>query len=164
VHLVETVVAPLTEVQNEFGLIATLLRLGLRFRYEVIQKYHRALSAALRAKSGNSQAAAELRGHIRNAISVIENDALSRGAENIDRAAVAELFDRDEDQDAIAQVQDDWEQSRLALFTDDPAPGLEAMRDIISAMRDLNYRFMSLSTRRFNEMVSERWRPAGPAH
>jgi hypothetical protein len=41
VHFVDTVVAPLSEVQNDFGMLATLLRLGLRFRYEVIERFQK---------------------------------------------------------------------------------------------------------------------------
>jgi len=161
VHLVETVVAPLTEVQNEFGLLATLLRLGLRFRYEVIQKYSRALMTAAKARDSETLAH-ELRAQLRNAIEVIENDALSRGAENIDRTAVAELFNRDDDQQVMAQVQDDWDSMRARLFHNDPAPGAALMRDIVGSMREINFKFMNLGTRRFHEMVAERWRSLGP--
>lgn len=163
VHLVETVVAPLTEVQNEFGLIATLLRLGLRFRYEVIRKFHRALTTAGRARDSGKSQADEIRGQLRNAISVIENDALSRGAENIDRSAVAELFVRDEDEDIILKTQDDWDEVRARLFCDDPAPGIDEMRDIVVKMRDINFQFMTIGTRRFHEMVLDQWRPQAPA-
>jgi hypothetical protein len=164
VHLVETLVAPLTEVQNDFGLLATLLRLGLRFRYEVIQKFHRALMAAARAKKApNPAAVAELRSQLRNAIEIIENDALSRGAENIDRASVVELFNCSEDQDVILRVQEDWDEQRARLFRDDPAPEFDEMDEILNAMRELNFDFMTRGSRRLHEMVNERWRPVTPS-
>lgn len=163
VHFVETVVAPLTEVQNEFGLMATLLRLGLRFRYEVIQHFHRQLMHVARGNGDGQPTVDERRTQLRNAVLVIENDALSRGAENIDRAAVSELFACDQDQEILANVQDAWDVARAALFEDNPPPNLEQMRQLIVAMRDLNYQFMSLGTKRFHEMVSERWRtPSRP--
>jgi len=93
VHFVETVVAPLAEVDNEFGLLATLLRLGLRFRYEVIEMCGRALRMTALLPGGDSAAAAaEMRTKLCNAIETIENDALSRGAQNFDRAAIIYFF------------------------------------------------------------------------
>ena len=159
VHFVETVVAPLTEVQNDFGLLATLLRLGLRFRYEVLERYQK-LARAARADPGSRQAAEqELLGHLRSAIEIIETDALSRGAENIDREAVAALFEHQEDQDEMAELQDAWDESRAQLFKDDPSPTAQEVDDIITRMREMNFRFMRLATRRFHEMVSARWSP-----
>jgi hypothetical protein len=162
VHLVETVVAPLTEVQNEFGLMATVLRLGLRFRYEVIQKYHYPVADAVKRKKDAGPHVQELRKQICASIEVIENDALSRGAENIQPAAIAELFALDEDQEEISRIQDDWEATRAALFDDKTPPDAAAMRNILQKMRELNYRFMDLGTRRFHEMVTERWNGAPP--
>jgi hypothetical protein len=154
VHFVETVVAPLSEVQNDFGLLATMLRLGLRFRYEVIEKFRRLVKPATgKAKQTPEQLLTQLR----SAIQFIENDALSRGAQNIDRDAVAALFDSDEDQQVIAEVQDAWDESRALLFRDDPVPSQPEMADVISRMRWLNFRFMEIGTRRYHEMVSSRW-------
>jgi hypothetical protein len=155
VHFVETVVAPLSEVQNDFGLLATLLRLGLRFRYEVIERFQRLV------KSSNKQPAEERLLQLRGAIEVIENDALSRGAENIDREAVAALFERPEDQDEMVKLQDTWDEARALLFRTDPPPTAQEMSDAIACMRGINFRFMDLGTRRFHEMVHARWGTVG---
>lgn len=154
VHFVETVVAPLSEVQNDFGLLATMLRLSLRFRYEVIEKFRRHVKpAAGKAKQTPEQLLTQLR----SAIQFIENDALSRGAQNIDRDAVAALFDSEADQQAVADVQDAWDESRAMLFRENPAPTLPEMAEAIGRMRWLNFRFMEIGTRRYHEMVSSRW-------
>jgi hypothetical protein len=158
VHFVDTVVAPLTEVQNDSGLLATLLRLGLRFRYEVIERFRKLTSLSARAPDATD--GDETLRKLRCAIEVIENDALSRGAENIDRDAVAALFDRPEDQVDIARVQQEWDEARAVLFRADPTPTPKEVADVIRTMRALNFRFMNLGTRRFHEMVDARWNVA----
>lgn len=148
VHFVETVVAPLSEVQNDFGLLATLLRLGLRFRYEVIERYQGAA-----ARRDIEDAVRQLR----CAIEVIECDALSRGAENIDRQAVVALFERPEEQEEVGELQELWDSERARLFRDNPPLTLPELAEVVGNLRYMNGRFMSLSTRRYHEMVTRRW-------
>jgi hypothetical protein len=156
VHLVETVVAPLSEVQNDFGLLATLLRLGLRFRYEVIERFQRVTGAA-HGKTGTRGAPHEILNNLRSAIEIIENDALSRGAEKMDHDAVMALFERDEDRDMMAEVQGSWDEVRALLFRNDPPASASKVIDGLKRMRELNFRFMKLGTRRYHEMVCARW-------
>jgi len=158
VHFVETVVAPLREVDNDFGLLATLLRLGLRFRYEVVERFPKITKAAAQRYRKDAEAARqETLQQLRNSIQIIENDALSRGSENIDREAVAALFDDEHDRDAIAHQQDVWDEVRAGLFHDDPAPTMEQLEEILMQLRDMNFHFMRLATRRYYELVSARW-------
>jgi hypothetical protein len=154
VHFVDTVVAPLSEVQNEFGTLATLLRLGLRFRYEVIERFQR---RAKNAGLAGSQALVDTVKTLRDAIETIMNDALSRGAEKIDPDTVMALFDSDEDQAAMAGVMGAWEEARQALFRDDPPPAADELVRVIANMRALNHTFMTLGTRRYHELVKMRW-------
>ena len=156
VHLVETVVAPLFEVDNEFGLLATLLRLGLRFRYEVIQRGARGLLSIPRRKPAAAEALEAVIDQLRKAIETIENDALSRGAEKMDRGSIADLFAWDDDKTAMAAVQDDWEEARMKLF--DAELSLDDVHEVVERMRQINFRFMHLGTRRFHEMVDAGWR------
>jgi hypothetical protein len=157
VHFVETVVAPLMDIQNDFGLLATLGRLGLRFRYEVIERYPRLVRAA--ALESPDTPDAYIRQKLRGAIEVIENDAMSRGAENIDPEAVAALFEQHEDQEEMAAIQKIWGTNRAALFKDDPPPNAQEIDTIIAPMREMNFRFMRLATRRYHEMICARWAP-----
>ncbi|NML14452.1 hypothetical protein [Azohydromonas caseinilytica] len=152
VHMVETVVAPLFEVPGDIGLLATMLRLGLRFRYEVIDKYRQ-------VRPGRTPlcTVADLVAEVRAAIEVIENDAQSRGAENLDEATVVDLFTSAQDQDDMATVLDRWNRARERLFADPPPAELSRLRAILEEMRELNYRFMCLGSRRFHEMVCTRW-------
>jgi hypothetical protein len=159
VHFVETVIAPLMEIQNDFGLLATLGRLGLRFRYEVIERYPKLVRAAAIECPDPQAAATYVLQKVRGAIEVIENDAMSRGAENIDPEAVAALFEQHEDQEEMAAIQKIWGTNRAALFKDDPAPTAEQVDTIIGPMREMNYRFMRLATRRYHEMICARWAP-----
>jgi hypothetical protein len=154
VHFVDTVVAPLSEVQNEFGTLATLLRLGLRFRYEVIERFQR---CAKHAGLASRQALVGAVKPLRDAIETIEYDALSRGAERIDRDAVMALFDSDEDQATMADVMDAWEEAREVLFRDDPPPAADELVRAIASIRALNHTFMTLGTRRYHELVKARW-------
>jgi hypothetical protein len=157
VHFVETVIAPLMEIQNDFGLLATLGRLGLRFRYEVIERYPKLVRAA--ALESPDKPDAYVRQKLRGAIEVIENDAMSRGAENIDPEAVAALFEQLEDQEEMAEIQKIWSTSRAALFKDDPPPTAAEVDTIVGPMREVNFRFMRLATRRYHEMICSRWAP-----
>jgi len=157
VHFVETVVAPLMDIQNDFGLLATLGRLGLRFRYEVIERYPKLVRAA--ALESPDKPARYVLQKLRSAIEIIENDAMSRGAENIDPEAVAALFDQHEDQEEMAQIQKIWGTNRVALFKDDPPPTAQEIETILAAMRDVNFRFMRLATLRYHERICARWAP-----
>jgi hypothetical protein len=157
VHFVETVVAPLMEIQNDFGLLATLGRLGLRFRYEVIERYPKLTRAA--ALESPDKPDGYVLQKLRAAIEVIENDALSRGAENIDPEAVAALFEQHEDQEEMAAIQKIWGTNRAALFKEEPPPNAQELDAIIGAMREMNFRFMRLATRRYHEMICTRWAP-----
>jgi hypothetical protein len=154
VHFVDTVVAPLSEVQNDFGTLATLLRLGLRFRYEVIERFQRCVR---NAGPGGRQTLVDALKPLRDAIETIECDALSRGAERIDRDAVMALFDSEEDQAAMADVLDTWEEARQILFRDDPPPAADEIVSAIASLRALNHEFMTLGTRRYHELVKARW-------
>jgi hypothetical protein len=159
VHFVETVAAPLMEIQNELGLLATLLRLGLRFRYEVIERYSKLTRAAPLETADAEAARAYVLGKLRGAIEIIENDAMSRGAQNIDVEAVAALFEQHADQDEMAAIQKIWAVSRVAVFKNDPAPAPAELEVIMATMRDMNFRFMRLATRRYHEMICARWSP-----
>jgi hypothetical protein len=155
VHFVDTVVAPLSEVQNEFGMLATLLRLGLRFRYEVIERFQKL--ARCRTGGANPAPCADIVKQLCEAIEIIENDALSRGAGKMDRDAVMGLFESDEDQTTMAGVQDSWDETRAVLFRKDPPPSAEDLACVLARMRTINYDFMKLGTRRFHEQVEMRW-------
>jgi hypothetical protein len=158
VHFVETTVAPLTEVQNDFGLLATLLRLGLRFRYEVIEHYQKAIKA-VRIKP-NHQRGPEMERVLlllRGAIEIIENDALSRGAQNFDPDAVAALFEQEDEQHQIVAMQSTWNDTRALLFRNEPPLTAAEIEDGMTRLRDMNRRFMCLATKRYHEMVSTRW-------
>lgn len=156
VHFVETVVAPLWEVPNDLGLLATLIRLGLRFRYEVIERFQRVAGSG-REGVGSRQTAEQTLRQLRAAVEIIETDALSRGAQNIDRYAVAALFERTEDQLEMASLGDAWDEARLLLFRTDPPLAAQEVSELIKGMRDFNFRLMSLSTRRFHELVNSKW-------
>ena len=146
VHFIDTVVAPLADVQNDFGTLATLLRLGLRFRYEVLERFTR-----LARGRGDVLTA------LREAIETIENDALSRGAEQLDRDSVMALFESDDDRTVMARVQDAWDRARGELFCQEPLPSRDDVVRILGCMRALNYDFMKLATRRFHELVASQW-------
>jgi len=75
----------------------------------------------------------------------------------MDRDAVMGLFESDEDQAAMADVQDSWDETRAALFCKEPPPSPEELARVLARMRAINYSFMTLGTRRFHELVKARW-------
>ncbi|WP_213953649.1 toll/interleukin-1 receptor domain-containing protein [Variovorax sp. dw_954] len=153
VHLVETVVAPLFEVDNDFHKLATMLRLGLRFRFEVIEQFRRLTIQ----KSPHRETLAQLK----HAMSVIKSDALSRGAQGIDRCAVIDLFESTHDQSEISEILEALHVHRALMFRVDPEIDPDELRVAIDALRSLNVSFMELGTRRLHHMVRTRWAKDG---
>ena len=155
VHFVATVVAPLSEVQNDFGMLATLLRLGLRFRYEVIERFQK----LARARSGGAGLGIRRDAvkQLREAIEIIENDALSRGAEQMDRDAVIGLFDSAEDQEDDGRSAGLVGRHPQGALLHRPSALREDLARVLARMRSINYSFMKLGTRRFHELVKTRW-------
>ncbi|MDM0037182.1 toll/interleukin-1 receptor domain-containing protein [Variovorax sp. J22P271] len=148
VHLVPTVVAPLFDVPGDLGLLVTLLRLGLRFRYEAIEHYWK-MSRGFKPEKGRLDA-------LRCAIEVIETDARSRGAQNFEPGEVVALFEPGDDQSEMKAIQVTWETVRATLFQE-PPPTAGDMDEAIEALATMNLRFMHLGTKRFHEMVNVLW-------
>jgi hypothetical protein len=161
VHFVETTVAPLMEVQNDLGLLVTLLRLGLRFRFEVIERYRNRTAGKSRAALETQHE--ELLAHMRSAIEVIQADAQSRGARNFDREGVVTVFDNEDDQTEIVQLQEIWEVTYAAIFNEKPRTGVDELKQAIDSLREMNFRFMSLASRRYHEMILKRLKPVSAA-
>jgi hypothetical protein len=164
VHFVNTVVLPLYEVPSDIGALATLLRLALRFRYEVIDKYHRTVEIA---SSGSYATAGELNllAQLRTSITTIECDAQSRGAQNITPEAVVALFDAQRDRKQMRDLFTGWDQTRARLFNDAPRPTLRELCELLDYMHTANRRFMLLATRQFQGLVDHSFGrpPASPA-
>jgi hypothetical protein len=100
---------------------------------------------------------------LRDAVETIERDAFSRGAENIDTPSIIELFDDEADKQTIAEISERWETARTQLFANDPPLTIDDLRKIMDEMRSINYKFMTLGTRRYHEMVCVQWKPKAPA-
>jgi hypothetical protein len=158
VHFVETTVAPLTDVDNDLGLLATLLRLGLRFRYEVIEHVQRMVKALqlqpITEHAGELERTVSM---LRGAIERIELDTLSRGAQNFHPYAVVALFEREEEQREIVSLQSTWRGARDLLFRETPPLTASELQRSMNALGDMNHRFMCMATSRYHEMVSKRW-------
>jgi hypothetical protein len=154
IHFIETTVARTMDVENDLGLAATLMRLGLRFRYEVIEKFRKSLAGVSDATAQASLA--KLLRQMRCDIETIEFDAISRGSASIDREAVDALFDAEEDLYEISQIANIWDTARQDLFCDAPIPDLARAKRIVASMREVNYRFMRLASRRFHELICAR--------
>jgi len=164
VHFVNTVVSPLYEVPSDIGILATLLRLALRFRYEVIEKYHRSVESA---SSVDYPAGDELKllTQLRTAIDTIECDAKSRGAQNITPEAVVALFDEHRDRKQMRELQTGWAETRACLFNDAPQPTLHELCELLGEMHTANRRFMLLASRQFQKLVDQSFgrAPTSPA-
>jgi len=160
VHLVETVVARAGDVDNDFGLLATMLRLGLRFRYEVIERFAGLLGALPHLPPADAVGeTARLQAQMLQAIEAIQCDAKSRGAQNFGPPAVIMLFDDEADRAEIGRTLVDWREAHAALGRTDPGPDAATLQKALAAMKDVNFRFMRLGTRRFHEMVETEWAP-----
>jgi hypothetical protein len=153
VHLIETVVSRLANAPADIAALATLLRLGLRFRYEVIERFRTLETPAM----PDSAIPADTLKQLRDAIQVIESDAHSRGSEHVDRNEVGLIFDSAADQAEMARLSAEWGDARVALFCGDPPPKAGDVAAIFNRMRAVNQRFMSIATARFGEVVRTDW-------
>lgn len=151
VHFVETTVAPLMEVQNELGTLVTLLRLGMRFRFEVLERFRKRIKTM--NPNGPEANRREILKQLRSAIEIIETDAESRGAGKIDHDAIVDLFDSDDDLHEMAQMFEIWTTVRTKLFHDDPEPTMDEIIDMLAKVREMNYCFLRLASRRYHEMI-----------
>ncbi|GAB3250592.1 hypothetical protein GCM10027296_15180 [Chitinimonas naiadis] len=159
IHMVETVVAPLRDVPSDVGLLATLLRLGMRFRFEVIELGLRFLR---RPQYSTSDELDCLVTKLRTEIEIIERDAKSRGSEKaLEREDTLQLF-MNQEQKEIEEILDAWVLWRGKLFAESVSSRADVSQ-IVEGMRDLNYRFMWMGTKRYHEMVGARWYPEGEA-
>jgi hypothetical protein len=70
---------------------------------------------------------------------------------------VVALFETREDQTAITDVQAKWDNARALIFREKPPPSLPEVVEALKLMRELNFSFMQLGTRRYHEMVCARW-------
>lgn len=158
VHFVETTVAPLMEVQNELGTLVTLLRLGMRFRFEVLERFRKRMAATTSQELESNRS--EILKQLRSAIEIIETDAESRGSGKIDRDHVVELFDSDDDLCEMAQMSEIWAAVRAKLFSENPEPTMTEIKESIANVRDMNFRFLRLVSRRYHEMICKVLAPA----
>ena len=150
VHFVNTVVLPLYEVPSDIGILATLLRLALRFRYEVIDKYHRSVESA---SSVNYAADGErnLLTQLRASIATIECDAQSRGTEYHARGSRH-----------FVRLAPRSETNTRPFYRLGPGPRTTVQRctqadaaravELLDHMHTANRRFMSLATRQLPEI------------
>ncbi len=156
VHLIETVVAPTAGVPSEIVSLVTLLRLGLRFRYEVIERF-RALGQRAPAGTPARDVPQETLAALREAIEVIETDARSRGAEHVEADAASLVFEGAAEQAEMARLAEAWADAREQLFRDEPPPTAEDLVRVLGGMRRINARFMRAASARFEEVVQLRW-------
>jgi hypothetical protein len=84
---------------------------------------------------------------------------MSRGAQNIDTPSIIEIFENDADKHTIAEISEKWDIARARLFSDEAPLTFDELRKVIDDMRDINYTFMKVGTRRYHEMVTSRWQP-----
>ena len=52
-----------------------------------------------------------------------------------------------------------WDAARASLFATSPEPGLADMQSALEAMREFNYTFMVIGSRRYHEMIERAWKP-----
>jgi hypothetical protein len=154
VQFVPTVSAPLFDVDNEFGLLATLQRLGLRFRYEVLRRFQLKLTGGVPP----ARLRDEVLQPLRQAIETIEMDARSRGAENVGRGEVVAAFADPGQRSRVRAAHDRWETARMTLFHDDPqAADAASIAALLAEMRAANFELMRLTAGRFHEMLERDW-------
>jgi len=156
IHFVNTVVPPLADVPNDFGKLATVLRLGLRFRYEVIEKFEDQLRRASSWNEGPRERPGLLV-QIRMAIETIDCDAESRGAEDLSEDSIARLFEPPSEQQRVRDISRRWKEIRPQWFDPNSPLTVQEARHLFNDLRDMNYDFMVLGTRQLQRLVEAEW-------
>jgi len=154
----ETVSGSIGDVPTPLGILVTALRMGMRMRYEVLQK-----SLAIIARVRGGEDVGQACEQVRQNIYCIESEAASRGAE-LRRESLGAVFAPGRERDSIMRMYDQWYDLRARLFQamddHDPEQGEQALE----AMLAMNTSFMTVGSRRYHELVKELLAPEdGPA-
>lgn len=145
----ETVAGSVVDVPTPLGILVTALRMGMRMRYEVLEK-----SLALIARVRSGEDVGKACEQIRQNIYCIESEAASRGAE-LRRESLGAVFAPGRERDSIMEMYDRWYDLRAELFQamddHDSAQGERALKEMLA----MNANFMIAGSRRHHELVKE---------
>lgn len=133
-------------MHEDFEILATLLRLRLCFRYEVIERFDRLVRIR-----------AEVLRQLREAMERIKNEAFSLGPKESNHTSPLALFHSEEDRKAMEQLHDTWGEARRELFSRNPLPGRGEVARVLARMLAMNYGFIRLGSCRFHGLIDAGW-------
>jgi TIR domain len=148
--LVSDVAGKGENIPNELMTMATILRMGTRFRYEVIENYQYEIQ-----RSQNESEISAVLDNIRESINNIESEARSRMS-IISQKSLRQLYKSKEDKERIVQMFDDWNKARHQLFNIEKAMERDPLLAIFENLRQMNGEFMCFTSKRYNELVEEK--------
>jgi hypothetical protein len=153
----ETVAGSVTEIPTPLGVLVTALRVGMRMRYEVLEK---CLALVARVRGGDDVGAACEQ--VRQSMHCIETEAASRGAE-LRRESLGAVFAPGRERDAVMAMYDRWADLRAELFQAMDEHDAEHVGQVLKEMLAMNTEFMIAGSRRYHELVKELLVPQGRA-
>jgi hypothetical protein len=133
---------------GDAGTTFNMLRLGNRFRWEVVEPY---LSKLLYLPPGR-KVDPVLR-LLREGIILIEEEASALGF--LIPANVSAAFDRGDDKQEISEMFTLWERVRDRLFKGIEANDVDEVKQELLALKNLNDRFTEIASRRYHELVEK---------
>jgi hypothetical protein len=145
----ETVAGSVADVPTPLGILVTALRMGMRMRYEVLQK---CLALIGRARGGED--VREACEQVRQSIYCIESEAASRGAE-LRRESLGAVFAPGRERNAVMDMYDRWADLREELFHAMDEFDAERGEQVLEEMLAMNAEFMTAGSRRYHELVKE---------
>lgn len=146
---IKEVCGQMVEVPTPINIIQTILVVGTRFRYEVINK-----GLGLINKSDPGTTPEGICNQVREATWNIEKEAESRGTILMPET-VAMVFDNVQDKNEIRSMFQSWIDIRRTLFEAIKNCDIQMIQQQLDLLLKLNNRFMDMGSRRHHELVLE---------
>lgn len=137
---------------GNLGTISTLMTIGRRFRWGVIENYRRQIGELI-SKGANDEDIDRSLEHLDSAIMKIETEAAHMGF--FDLESVTSAFDEPEDMAAIEEITAKYAELKQSLVDQKKTRDLRGIVDILMKIRDMNKNFLVRAAKRYHQLLNE---------
>jgi hypothetical protein len=132
------------------GQIVSILRMARKFRFGVVDHFRKRIKTLKYQKAGDEEVG-DLLHQLVSMIQRIESEAAQEGF--LDDDGVSQLFEAQEDQDAVIESFVQWSRLRDRLMMAIETKDLDGLYGILGEIRLLNKDFMVMASRRYHELL-----------
>jgi hypothetical protein len=130
---------------GDAGVLFSMLRMGVRFRWEIIETF---LAKLREVEAGSSTAVFS---HVKNAIDVIEREGAASHFDDYEN--VKDVFAPSR-QEAISSLYNDWKLLRTELDENVDLEDVSKVSSVLKKMRRLNQTFMAIASMQYAEVLA----------